>query len=603
MSPMTDELRRLEQTIAETAHKRESPKHFAAWRQVLRYYHEVSRGRKDPEPAEGETEYKRLWELAQQAIVNLGGQCEPSLATMVDYDLHRYGPLLGVSNEGSATAAIRHGALSSPKCSVIPERTPLTVGVAHDAERLGAVGEVAVGPDEYSAIRLACAGRLLTTTNVGTRANVRSYLPPPVLKVRRGGKDAMAAASRELERCFEPYWKAPGGKPRPLTVLVRFEGGTPPRRAVQLFAELQDAVARGTFCEPKAHHLGLLVALRRGPQRLSQAKAAVDLAAECQLKSVALDGPVLPAAWDATLPGLLNLLAPAELDDLLRHAVAQGVQVAPRQRLDPATTARHAWQGLSVARSMGFELGKYGLVPLTLEEQKEVIARIQYWFKHWCAAPACFVDYPIVTAREVYHGARLAEGIRRWLEMVAKLHVCVVLIDTVKKSEGRRLLKDSPDDDRGFLTLDEVRELDARGARLGVKVLWAGGISQPQAFEYGKLGVFGVYVTSAAATLKPLDRHYRRDPSLAGVREPQPEAVARVKLLLEAGFLANRLQARGMALQASEIETAARRLIANIAGKDEEQTRNGQAELYSLVARAWKAHLNGPTHNSTRSGP
>jgi hypothetical protein len=591
MSPMIDELRRLEQTIAETAHQRQAPEHFAAWRQVLRCYLEVSRGRKDPEPAEGESEYKHLWELAQQAIVNLGGQCEPSLATLVDYDHQRYGPLLGVSNEGSATAAIRHGALASPKCRVIPERTPLTVGVAHDAERLGAVGEVAVGPDEYSAVRLACVGRLLTTTNVGTRANVRSYLPPPVLRINLDRKEAIAAALRQLERCFEPYWKAPGGKPRPLTVLVRFEGRTPPRRAVQVFAELHDAMVRGTFCDPKVHHLGF-----------RHAKAAVDLARECRLKSVALDGAVIPAAWDATLPGLLNVFTPAELDELLQHAVAQDVQVAPRLRLDPATTARHAWQGLSAARSMGFELGKYGLVPLTLEEQKEVIARIQYWFKHWCAAPACFVDYPIVTARQVYYGRRLAEGIRRWLEMVAKLHVCAVLIDTVNKSEGRRLLKESPDDERGFLTLDEVRDLDDRAAKLGVKVLWAGGITQPQAFEYGKLGVFGVYVTSAAATLKPVGRHYRRDPSLAGVREPQPEAVARVKLLLEAGFLVNRLRARGSTPQASEIEAAARRLIENMAGKDEERTRDGEADLHRLATRGWNTYLNGPAHESTRSG-
>jgi len=186
--------------------------------------------------------------------------------------------------------------------------------------------------------------------------------------------------------------------------------------------------------------------------------------------------------------------------------------------------------------------------------------------------------------------------------MVAKLHVCVVLIDTVKKSERRRLLKDSPDDERGFLTLDEVRDLDARGAKLGVKILWAGGITQPQAFEYGKLGVFGVYVTSAAATLKPVDRHYRRDPALAGVREPQPEAVARVKLVLEAGFLVNRLQSRGSASQATEIETAARRLIETIAGKDEAQTHHAEADLHRLATRGWNTHLNGPAHESTRFG-
>ena len=74
------------------------------------------------------------------------------------------------------------------------------------------------------------------------------------------------------------------------------------------------------------------------------------------------------------------------------------------------------------------------------------------------------------------------------------------------------------------MSLDEIRQLDARAAKLGVKALWAGGISLPQTFEFGKLGVFGIYVTSAAAALVPLDRHYaapiRR--SGAAVREPTP---------------------------------------------------------------------------------
>ena len=61
---------------------------------------------------------------------------------------------------------------------------------------------------------------------------------------------------------------------------------------------------------------------------------------------------------------------------------------------------------------MGLELGKYGLVPLTFEDQKEVIARIQYWFPYWCAAPVFYVDYPLVTAKDVFHGPRLGAGIR-----------------------------------------------------------------------------------------------------------------------------------------------------------------------------------------------
>ena len=47
--------------------------------------------------------------------------------------------MLGVSDEGSATAAIRQGALAAPKAVALTNRTPLTLGIAHDAERLGAV--------------------------------------------------------------------------------------------------------------------------------------------------------------------------------------------------------------------------------------------------------------------------------------------------------------------------------------------------------------------------------------------------------------------------------------------------------------------------------
>ena len=172
-----------------------------------------------------------------------------------------------------------------------------------------------------------------------------------------------------------------------------------------------------------------------------------------------------------------------------------GVRVVSRDRVDPQTTARHVWTGLAVARNMGLELGKYGLVPLTFEDQKEVVARVRVWFPNWCAAPVFYVDYPLITATRTIHGPSLGEGVRKWLEMVAKLGVRVVLIDTAKKSESRRLLKDSAADDRGFFTADEVKDLTAFAVRLGVKVLWAGGITLPQAYALGRLGVFGLYVT------------------------------------------------------------------------------------------------------------
>jgi len=299
----------------------------------------------------------------------------------------------------------------------------------------------------------------------------------------------------------------------------------------------------------------------------------------------------------------LSYFRPEELNDLLAYAANGRVRVVPKQRVDPQTTARHVWTGLMVARNMGLELGKYGLVPLTFEQQREVIVRInQQWIKNWCAAPVCYVDYPIVTAREVYHGKSLVRGIERWLGMVRKLGVRVVLIDTAKKSEGRHLLKKDPQDEHGILSLAEIRALDAFARKLEVKVLWAGGISVAQAFDFGKLGVFGIYVTSAAAALQPLGPRSRLDPALAAEREPQPEAVARVKLLLEAGFLVGQLQARGLQQRAQEIEAAARELIPLLDGLEQEkdpqkkhrkekETKQLQVALHALAAEAWKIHF------------
>jgi hypothetical protein len=266
-------------------------------------------------------------------------------------------------------------------------------------------------------------------------------------------------------------------------------------------------------------------------------------------------------------------------------------------RVDTQTTARHVWTGLVVARNMGIELGKYGLTPLTFAEQRDVIVRInKQWFRDWCPAPACYIDYPLVADDQVYEGGTLAAGISKWIEMVASLRVKVVLIDTAKKWEHRRLLKASLDDTRGFLTLEEVRKLDAAAREQGIKALWAGGISLSQAFEFGKAEVFGIYVTSAASILVPVGKHYRRDPALATVRKPDAPSVARVKLLLESGFLVSRLSAMGMADQAKEMEDAARRLMplveaADKSGEAHRETQRQESVVYKLAEDAWRRHL------------
>src|SRR5690349_8812469 len=123
MTVTPERLDELERAVASAAEKRDAAQVAAGWRAVLDYLAQVGAGRADPEPTDKQPEYTRLWQLAQRAMANLGGQAVPPVATLADYDSERYGPVLGVSDEGSATAAIRRGALAAPKYAALTERT------------------------------------------------------------------------------------------------------------------------------------------------------------------------------------------------------------------------------------------------------------------------------------------------------------------------------------------------------------------------------------------------------------------------------------------------------------------------------------------------
>jgi hypothetical protein len=148
------------------------------------------------------------------------------------------------------------------------------------------------------------------------------------------------------------------------------------------------------------------------------------------------------------------------------------------------------------------------------------------------------VDQGLLGEDRVDVGRDLSRGLRSWLETVAAHGVRVILVDTIDKATGKRLLKRSSQDDGGFLGPKQVADTENFARRLGIKVLWAGGMGLRDAYEMGRLGVFGIYVTSAAATTIAVNGSYARDPSLAGVKEPSKAAVLRTKILLEAGFLA-----------------------------------------------------------------
>ena len=90
-----------------------------------------------------------------------------------EYDHARFGPLLAVSDEGSAAQTIAEAAYASPKAKSLASPDPMAVGVMIDGERMSSAGEAPIGPDEYEQLISAAFGRTLCSTNVGVRANAR----------------------------------------------------------------------------------------------------------------------------------------------------------------------------------------------------------------------------------------------------------------------------------------------------------------------------------------------------------------------------------------------------------------------------------------------
>jgi hypothetical protein len=240
---------------------------------------------------------------------------------------------------------------------------------------------------------------------------------------------------------------------------------------------------------------------------------------------------------------------------------------------------------------MGYELGKYGLFPLTLEESEAVIGKVQGWFSDWTAAPVFFVDQGLVSATRVDTHGDLLRGLKTWLQMVARHRVPVVLVDTVDKSRSQPLLR-FPGESKGFMTVRNLAGINRFARSLGIKVLWAGGITLPQVYALGRLGVFGIYVTSAASSPAPVPPEYETDPWLAAVKEPTFEGVWRTKLLLEAGFLATRLLSRR---DGGRITDAALGLISALQEKDDRSALVRQKVLADLLIPAWRRFRFGNT--------
>ena len=562
------------------------------YREVLHMYQDTM-GEHLPKQDQLMCEHKkRFASLAREAILYLGGEGEPYSVSLKDFDHNRYGPYLGISNEGSAAHLIREAALHSPKMQAIGPSEPIVVGVAHDAERMSAIGEVPVGPEEYADIRIECTSRILTSTNVGTQLNLRYYKRYPLVTIQKGSaKKVLQIAKRDIKRAFEPFLHTPDGKSRPLTVYVDFdrESHRTFNDRVSILQQLSRFVENSDIADSEVHQLGFQIRIGYGYKGRDAALLAIDLASTAGINEMAIDGVVRKEADEkGTLPGLLNYLAPGLVGPILRRACEKGVSVRPKNSVDTDTVARTVWSSLNSARRVGMELGKYGTFPLTLEECDEVVGRIQRWFEDWTAAPVFFVDQGILSAKRVYVGNDIVAGLKEWLKIMKRHRVQVVLIDTLDKSKGWHLLR-TKDDPKGFMGPIQIRKIDQQASKWGIKVLWAGGISLPQAFEFGKMGVFGIYITSAVASTGPVTEKYGGDPLLASLKEPSYEGVSRAKLLLEAGFLVSRLQATK---HAGKLERYANTLIDLLSQNyHEEESQEAKNNLYKYTVSAWKVHL------------
>jgi hypothetical protein len=502
-------------------------------------------------------------------------------ALLAEYDSNRYGPLFAVSDEGSAGPAVLNAALWSAKAAA-GASSPFKLGVILDGERMTSAGEVPIGPPEYAALSAAAAGQLLLTTNIGTRINVRLTGQLPEFP-------ALENSAESVIGVFHQFLDTPDRRPRPLTVRLHVDP-TDCTRLAALIGKLDEARRKGEIGPADAHQLSVLISFQEeiaSDAQLEQSEAIIAAAAELGIPEVAIDGAPLSYArrrWGAQ--GLLNVLSIAAANRLLKFATARGVRLTPRYQIDVESAARTIWTGLEAARVNRFDAGKYGLLPLTLEEQGQVIELITRWTGGWTAIPAFYVDTPLVTATEVLDVAQCEVAARRWLKAARGAGATTVLFDAPDRVNPRRLVrgKDSPD---GVLTPDQIEALRDYGELLGLKILWSGGITAAQAFDLARRRVFGIFSTSSTAAKIAVTAQFEQDPRMAAENEPTEFGVRRMHAIIQGGFLSSRM-GESCAGLARELETSSTSLVAS--GGEAAKSGAELETLNELLVRGWR-HL------------
>ncbi len=512
----------------------------------------------------------------------------PWTGRLDEYDAEHFGPLLAVSDEGENAETIAQAAYASAKARALHPAAPMPLGVMIDGERMVSAGEGPIGPDEYAKLIAAAFERTLCSTNVGVRVNARLYRLLPEFSIADAAQDEEKWLVRVFA-AFEPFLKTPDGVPRPLTIRLIVEPSDAPAAISKLIAKLEAARSRGLLGPASLHKVSLL-SIATGAIReditTEEIKRVLSIAAQAGVPEVAIDGDLtLSARQRMSVASLLNVVDATTLRELFIAARQQKVCLAYRYQVDADSAARTIWTGLQAARSFGFTAGKYGLVPLTLDEQEHVVALISRWTEGWTAVPAFYVDTPLITIDDVFDASRCVEAALLWMEKVREAGARLALFDCPDRLAGRHLVRDSQHPE-GVLTLEQIATLDRRGKELGLKLMWSGGITARLAFALGAERVFAIFSTGAASRQVPVHGSFLDDPDLPSEGAPTELGVRRVHAALQAGFLAAALCQRNPRL-ANDVSERAQQLLAAIDAQN--GVENALAALNDSLVRGWTA--------------
>ncbi len=515
----------------------------------------------------------------------------PWTGRLDEYDNEAFGPLLAVSDEGDNAETIAQAAYASAKARALHPASAAALGVMIDGERMVSAGEGPIGPEEYKKLIAAAFGRTFCSTNVGVRVNTRLYRLFPEFSIADAAVDEVKWLAG-IYASFGPFLKTLDGIPRPLTVRLIVQPGDSPATVRKLLSKLEAGRGQGLLGPSSVHRISLLSicsgVIGAGAET-EEIKRVVEIASQAGVPEVAIDGELLFVARQRmSVQSLLNILEVNALGNLFAVARQRKVRLMYRYQVDTDSAARTIWTGLHTARSYGFTAGKYGLVPLDLEEQERVVGLVSNWTQGWTAIPAFYVDTPLVTHDDIYDESRCVEGALLWMEKVRGAGAKLALFDCPDRIAARYLLREGQHPgEKGVLTLEQIATLEERGRELGLKLMWSGGITARQAFSLAEQGVFAIFSTGAASRRVAVHGSFTLDPELASEGAPTELGVRRVHDAMQAGFLAKALRSRDEELT-KEVRDLSLRLLQAIDSQNE--VEGALAKLDEALARGWALH-------------